>query len=246
MVKWVGIKQWLMWTKCKEKSLKCLNHLVSGSCVALLDSEVWLQQPCMPSILLENLRQIAGGFQWSHWSYVIDQGWWCLDPLSTSTSTPSCLLTSQGPRGGESGQRCLGTLRSSHWPWVGDTQKPLLGGFSSSFCDHVMYHAAPVDLYRSSPWKGHCGTSIASSNLQVSHRRIRGGGQRLQGSCRGCVCTGVLRPQQWTTEGSRLVFGWLLLPSSMRSGMPWYHVMTFVGVDIVDLPPPLTQDSSHH
>lgn len=50
---------------------------------------------------------------------------------------------------------------------------------SAQVCDHVMYHAAAVDQYRSSPWKGHCGTSIASSNLQVSHRRIRGGGQRL-------------------------------------------------------------------
>lgn len=37
---------------------------------------------------------------------------------------PKLPATSQGPRGGESGQRCLGTLRSSHWPWVGDTQKP--------------------------------------------------------------------------------------------------------------------------
>ena len=62
------------------------------SSVASLDSEVWLQHP---TTVLFKLRQIAGGFQWSHWSYLVDQGSLVPSPNKPHPFISSCFSRPQ-------------------------------------------------------------------------------------------------------------------------------------------------------
>ena len=147
-------------------------------------------------------------------------------PLSTCTSTPSCLLHLKAPEvekvGKDALELCvqvidlgLGILRSHCWEG------------SAQVCDHVMYHAAPVDQQQFN---------------QISRFRIAGYVVEVR-DCKGPAGAAFARVYYARSNEQRKahgwVFGWLLLPSCMHSGMPWYHVMTFVGVDILDLDLPL-------